>query len=297
VNISADKLLKKAFKRVPITNEFELEGLPNRDSLPYAGTYGIEDADTVLRGTLRFDIFELSALDRSDMMVRYPGFSSLMQSFRDIGFLNAEGKVQLNSWADFLPLALGLKPSEHHEIERKLKKRIDGDYRGALYSALQWLSLHGSSSNVTMPPVPTQPLAPLDIFAYLLANRLKYESYEKDMVVLHHEFIVPSNNTGEISKHVKEEEVYTSQLIAYGTSEASAMARTVGIPVALAALLVLDGRVALRGVHGPMDKSVYRPVLNGLEEVGIGMKEEKRVVSVLKPKFETVKQAIASTRF
>jgi len=51
------------------------------------------------------------------------------------------------------------------------------------------------------------------------------------------------------------------------------MARTVGLPVAIAALNVLDGRVAIRGVAGPTDSSIYRPVLMGLEEAGLGMKE------------------------
>ena len=55
VNVDADDLLarKSYFERVPVTNEFELEGIPNRDSLAYGGLYGIEGARTILRGTLR----------------------------------------------------------------------------------------------------------------------------------------------------------------------------------------------------------------------------------------------------
>ena len=45
---------KSYFERVPVTSEFELEGIPNRDSLAYGGLYGIDGARTILRGTLRW---------------------------------------------------------------------------------------------------------------------------------------------------------------------------------------------------------------------------------------------------
>jgi alpha-aminoadipic semialdehyde synthase len=104
----------------------------------------------------------------------------------------------------------------------------------------------------------------------LLAFKLRYKPNERDMVILSHEVIAKGQAAGAL------EEVYTSSLITYGTPSASAMARTVGLPVALAALNILDGKVTVRGVMGPSDPSVYGPVLRGLEEVGLGMTESLR---------------------
>ena len=86
------------------------------------------------------------------------------------------------------------------------------------------------------------------------------------MVVLSHELVasVPGSS---------QDEVHTSSLIAVGDSKASAMARCVGLPVAIAALHVLDGGVKLRGVHGPTDRQVYEHMLPRLEEAGLGMRE------------------------
>ena len=113
-------------------------------------------------------------------------------------------------------------------------------------------------------------MAPIDLFTILLAHKLKYEPHERDLVVLSHEIVTQSPLDPRI------EEVHTSSLVTYGTSSASAMSRTVGLPVAFAALEILDGKVQVRGVQGPTDKSIYQSVLKGLEEVGLGMKERVR---------------------
>jgi len=136
-----------------------------------------------------------------------------------------------------------------------------------LQTALEYLSLVPSSSPA--PPVLKSSAAPIDHFANLLAQRLRYEPHERDLVILNHE-IIAQDVSGR-------EEVYSSSLITYGGSEASAMARCVGLPVAFAALKVLDGHVSARGVCGPaIEESLWKGVLNGLEEVGLGMKETVR---------------------
>lgn len=114
------------------------------------------------------------------------------------------------------------------------------------------------------------------------------------MVVLVHKVITrvvtdkPVPNIGEIEI---EEELHTSSLVIYGSYHnytpnerlyESAMARSVGIPVAIAALAVLDGAVesisiprpvSIRGIHGPGHISIREPVLQGMLEAGIGMSE------------------------
>ncbi|KAK7696374.1 hypothetical protein QCA50_001028 [Cerrena zonata] len=113
---------------------------------------------------------------------------------------------------------------------------------GILPTALKGLSAHQSSQS-DLPIIPKQPTAPIDLFATLLAHKLRYLPGERDLVALSHEVVAKSPKTGE-------ESIYTSSLVAYGTPEASAMARTVGLPVALAARIVLDGKVKAKGVWG-----------------------------------------------
>ncbi|KAF8646029.1 hypothetical protein AX16_007454 [Volvariella volvacea WC 439] len=262
VEIPGRSLLRSHFPSLPITKEFDLEGIANRDSLPYAESYNLgSNIRTLLRGTLR-----------------YPGFSNLMHCFRAIGLLETDQKIVLDRWGSLINQCLSLHlPQGVPAISTLsvLNSLIPPSQAEALHQALEWLSLLPASTigfvPSPMPPVPAGPQAPLDLFAYLLAYKLRYLPNERDMVILSHEIIAKRNEP------LAPEEVHTSSLITYGTPTASAMARTVGLPVAIAALNVVDGKVDVRGVQGPSHPSIYNPVLEGLEAVGLGMKETASV--------------------
>lgn len=255
--IPGESLLLQHFPDVPISNVLRLEGLANRNSMDYMDTYSLESDDlrTMLRGTLR-----------------YTGFASLMHSFGAIGLLESTKTIRLDRWSSLTRLAL----------EQKLGVSIpDGDPRSfssalasvlplsrvpALLEALNWLQLVPATSAGTSIPVPKQALTPADALALHLAHALRYAPHERDLVLLHHE-VVARDASGT-------EQVYTSSLTALGDARASAMARTVGLPVAFAALRVLDGSVSATGVCGPTaDEAVWRGVLEGLESKGLGVKE------------------------
>lgn len=120
--------------------------------------------------------------------------------------------------------------------------------------------------------MPTTVLPALDLFALLLAHKLRYKSHERDMVFLSHELISRPRSANPYTD--VREEIHTSSLIVRGTPEHSAMALTVGLPVAFAALRILDGEVHVRGVAGPTaDVGLYRLILEDLETVGLGMRE------------------------
>lgn len=259
-SVYGEKLLRSQFPNVPITDEFKLEGLPNRDSLIYNKPYGIFGERTMLRGTLR-----------------YPGFSNLMDSFVSLGLLERNETIWLEGWTSLVSQAMSLRyPSQIDPPD--IKEVIRPSQLEALTEALEWLGLAPptifSLSRVRMPTLPDGPMTPLDLFAYLLSEKLRYAPHERDMVVLSHEVITREKGLGPRAP----ETVYTSSLITFGGIEGSAMARTVGIPVAIAALNVLDGKVHLRGVVGPTHRSIYEPVLSGLEEAGLGMKETARTI-------------------
>jgi alpha-aminoadipic semialdehyde synthase len=197
-----------------------------------------------------------------------------MHAFGVIGLLESTKTIRLDRWSSLARLAL----------EQKLGVSIpDGDPRSlssaiasvlplsrvtALLGALNWLQLvpSASLSPGSAVPVPRQALTPADALALHLAHALRYAPHERDLVLLHHE-VVARDASGT-------ERVYTSSLTALGDARASAMARTVGLPVAFAALRVLDGSVRATGVCGPTaDEAVWRGVLEGLESKGLGVKE------------------------
>lgn len=193
--------------------------------------------------------------------------------------------MSLSNWKSFAPHALASKYSipifdDAASFHSALNDLIDVPKHilPELIRTLTWLGispvLHDSftpqQDNTLSMSLPSNPLGPIDLLAMVLFHKLRYQRDERDMVVLMHEIVV-----GPTSSHggIVEEEVHRSTLIAYGTPTSSAMSRTVGLPVALATLAILDGHVHARGVHGPTMESVYGPVLRGLEENGLGMKE------------------------
>jgi len=268
--IPGDNILKHHFPDVPISNVLKLEGIANRDSLPYADTYGLgklDDLRTVLRGTLR-----------------YPGFANLVHSFKSMGLLDTypSSHVLPESWSELARLALGKRmgediPADPSSLASALSDVVpDQQCRERALEALQWFGLAPSSATAhKLPPLPTKPVAPIELLTAVLAHKLRYGPGERDLVVLSHEIVAqPASVVGEASPD--ETEVYTLSLVSYGTASASAMSRCVGLPVAFATLAVLDGKVVGRGVHGPTEETLYRAVLDGLKGVGLEMKESVR---------------------
>lgn len=116
-------------------------------------------------------------------------------------------------------------------------------------------------------------ISPMDLLCAVLSANLKYAAHEPDMVVLSHEITTREKDGSE--------EVHTSVLCLAGDEKHSAMARTVGLPVAIAAGLILDGKVPVRGVIGPGIESVRDEVLEGMRKEGVGMQERTFVADEL----------------
>jgi saccharopine dehydrogenase-like NADP-dependent oxidoreductase len=109
-----------------------------------------------------------------------------------------------------------------------------------------------------------------DVLQYLLEKRLAMHPNDKDMIVMQHEIGFIREGQQWVEK---------STLVVKGQDHLhTAMAKTVGLPLGIAARLVLEGRIALTGLHIPILPELYLPVLRELEEQGIGF--ERSVVSV-----------------
>ncbi|SCZ94622.1 BZ3500_MvSof-1268-A1-R1_Chr12-3g04003 [Microbotryum saponariae] len=258
-------LLRSNFPRVPILPGFSLEGVANRDSVSYLEQYGLpKDLPTILRGTLR-----------------YPGFSRLVDGFKRLGLLSLDKLETVPvRWSGLLDAVLA--ESGHRAIKTRderidaMTKALGADEKLAkdCLATLEELGLAPTDAQTvtaaqTLPTIPNELTAPLDLLSILLGHQLAYRPDERDAVLLHHELCTRDEKTGEV-------ELFSSTLVQYGTSEASAMATTVGVPIAIGALLILDEQLTKTGIVTPSDPQVWKPLLKELDKVGVRMVETRR---------------------
>ncbi|KAJ1960973.1 hypothetical protein IWQ62_004027 [Dispira parvispora] len=261
--VPGERLMASAFPDVPLYPGFSLEGLPNRDSLKYIDTYGLGSADameTMFRGTLRFK-----------------GYAEVMGGLAQLGLLSLEPlpKEQFTNWSAFLDYIL----TDHRGESLGLgaREKIIGERLGypvthplvqRVMAALQWLGMmSGSNDTANTLTVPTA----LDGLSAILQHQMQYSAGERDMTILYHEFVVRYPQVGQRVQ----QEVCTSSMVAYGTPGGdTSMAKTVGLPCAMATELLLRDRLShLTGVRAPIYPEVYNPILESLSNEGIVVKE------------------------
>ena len=228
---------------VPIDGLGDFEGYPNRDSLPYAQTYGIQPSDWMFRGTLR-----------------YPGWCDTLQLIGRMGLLEdaplAEPPATLR---EFMAGLLGV-PADA-DLPSVLAERWELDPQAVAIANLGWLGFFSDA------PLPAGKTTPLDILTAVMLSKMRYKPGERDMLIMQHEFI---------AEYANRQEAITATMVDYGIPHGdTSMARTVGLPAAIAARLILHGELeGLVGVHVPVLPEIYNPVLDELESLGIGLKEK-----------------------
>ncbi|KAF5317612.1 hypothetical protein D9611_014870 [Ephemerocybe angulata] len=220
-----------------ITPAFAFVAYPNRDSKPFREFYGIEEAETVIRGTLR-----------------YQGFPEFIKTLVDMGFLNADEKEWLKegasplTWKELTQKAVGAESSNESVLIAKIKELAtfpNESEAARITQGLRWIGLFSSEKLETL---------------------MKYEDGERDLVMLQHKFFVEWADGSE--------QVLTSTMEAYGSPKAhSAMALTVGLPCGIATQLVLDGVLNKAGVQAPYTKDVCDPIREILEANGVSLVE------------------------
>lgn len=243
VSVAPERLFRDMhLLHVPGGGDFE--AYPNRDSLAYREIYGLGDGlRTLFRGTLR-----------------NPGWCDTMFHLRRAGLLDLEPQdcAGLTRGA-YVRRLLGAGPGE--DLRTAAARRMGLCPQALPPSNLAWLGLGDEV------PLVAERLAPLDVLGEAMLAKLAYAPGERDMVVMHHEFQArfPDGH----------EERVTSSLVACGDPGGdTAMARTVSLPAAIAARLILAGRIPQRGVLRPVHPEIYGPVLDELAGLGIVCTEE-----------------------
>jgi saccharopine dehydrogenase-like NADP-dependent oxidoreductase len=223
----------------------DYEGYANRDSLKYLETYGLQGIKTMLRGTLR-----------------NKGFCSAWNILVQVGCCDdsysMEG-VGLMTHRDFLNSFLAYHPS--NSIEEKICKVFNLSLTGEEINKLRWSGFF-SDELVGLPKG-----TPAQVLEHILNKRWKLKQGDKDLIVMWHRFrFLKDDVQKEIQAH----------LIATGENEINtAMAKTVGLPLAIVTRLLLEGKIKARGVVIPVLKEIYDPVLEELQEFGIRLNEEE----------------------
>ena len=163
----------------------------------------------------------------------------MLNEFKDLGFLSQEKPEKFLNWSDFTNSLL---------LKDQLKVSQN------ILSVMKWLGLFDTDIKGELPEFNTY----LDAFSYLLKERLTYAPDERDMILLHHNFIV-------YNPKLQQRRSIQVSLCEYGTREFSAMARTVGIPVAHAAWKILEKEIiGVKGVKAPIEPEIYKPILKDL---------------------------------
>jgi saccharopine dehydrogenase (NADP+, L-glutamate forming) len=215
-----------------------LEGYPNRNSISYIDLYQIQSTKTILRGTLR-----------------YKGWCSFMNQAVRIGLLDEE----IRNWKminrlEFIRKIAGLPGKE--DLKSELSSHLKLEKDSLFIQVMDWLDFFNKQ------PLPLKEGSPLDILVALMQEKCIYNKGERDMIVLQHRLMTKNED-----KNLKE---IVSTLIDFGIPDGeTAMSRTVGLPLAIAARNILNGRIKITGVQIPTHPEIYEPILTELRESGI----------------------------
>ena len=219
------------------------ETYPSNDSTRYLKEFGLDENISIYKGLLRFI-----------------GYCNTMTNLLKIKLIeNTEEKnFENTTYSQFIAELIGSSTTEDVKIQfaKALNMEINDDF----VKKLDWLGLfdnvqisinRGTNSNLLVD---------------LMLKKMGYEPYEKDMIIVHNEMLVefPDRKEKRISSMMNEG-------IPYGDS---AMSRAVSLPPAIAAKLILEGKITAKGVCIPSTKEMYEPILDEMETFGFSFKKE-----------------------
>jgi saccharopine dehydrogenase-like NADP-dependent oxidoreductase len=202
---------------------------------------------TVLRGTLR-----------------YAGWCETLRKMVALGLLDEAAKDRSGAtFRDLMGELAGAAPGQ--DVRAVVASRLGLGPDATVMSRLDWLGLFASV------PLPVPKGSAFDNLAALMVDKLAYAEGERDMIVLQHEFLVRTASGSS--------ERIVSTLIDFGVPGGdSSMSRTVGLPAAIGARLILEGKIQAAGVQVPVLPEIYVPILEELETLGVRFEEKRQVL-------------------
>ncbi|PKH50587.1 saccharopine dehydrogenase [Tenacibaculum sp. Bg11-29] len=239
----------KLFRRtefLDIDGYGKFEGYANRDSLKYRSLYNLENIPTMFRGT-----------------IRKVGFSRAWNVFVQLGMTDDTYTIEESenmSYRDFTNLFLAYSPSDSVELKFRSYLKIDQD--DIMWDKFLELDIFNPTKIIGL-----KNATPAQMLQKILSEKWTLEADDKDMIVMQHKFGYELNQ--------EKYQIESSMVIKGDDQTYTAMAKTVGLPVAMAALKILNKEITTPGVQLPIKKEVYEPILKELEEYGITFAEKK----------------------
>ena len=240
---------QKLFRRTEFLNidgYGRFEGYANRDSLKYRSIYGLDDIPTLYRGT-----------------IRKVGFSRAWNVFVQLGMTDDSYQIEDSenmTYRDFTNSFLAYHPTD--SVELKLRHYLKIDQDDIIWDKLVELDIFSKTKKVEL-----KSATPAQILQKILMDSWTLKEDDKDMIVMCHKFGY---------EYKGEKRQIESQMVVIGDDQTyTAMAKTVGLPVAIATLKILNGEITKTGVLIPIDKKVYEPILKELEDYGVIFTEKK----------------------
>ena len=225
----------------------KFEVYANRNSLKYHDVYGFKDILTLYRGT-----------------IRRVGFSRPWNVFVQLG-MTEDGYIIPNSenltYRNYVNLFLPYSPTDSVELKFRHNLKIDQD--DLIWEKLEELDIFNGKKKLGI-----KNATPAQALQKILMDKWTLAENDKDMIVMYHKF-----------GYELDGETYQidSSMVTTGEDQTyTAMAKTVGLPVAIAALKILNKEISTPGVLRPIAKEVYEPILEELENYGINFKEENK---------------------
>lgn len=228
-----------------------LEAYPNRDSLTYEAVLGLRKTSTIIRGTLR-----------------YPGWCETWQQIIRLGLANEALRMtnlKNMSYAELTEMCL--PPSEKRvPLEQQVAGYLGISMKGRIMDNLRYLGLFSAEKIGNDAETVSQAML------HLVRNKLRMPPGARDVVILMHKMEVEYPDEGKTEKLV-------STMIEYGIAGGgTAIARTVGLPIAIAIELLLTGRLQITGCRIPTHPAIYEPVLMRLKDEGLVIRETVETV-------------------
>jgi saccharopine dehydrogenase-like NADP-dependent oxidoreductase len=277
--IASSDLMHSA-KSADINMALNLEEYPNRDSLQYKDIYGLTDAKTVMRGTLRYKGFsllasvliELGLLSEQEIPNKPANWKDVIISLVS----DQQDSIQKINQEKFNELLAesGVEKADYtllHKIFNKIFKNKNYEHTDEatlidkakkIVKMLKWSGWLDSATKLG------EGKTYLDCLVSHLQPKLALQPGERDLIVMQHTFQIQWPGSSKL-------ETKKSTLVMMGEKNgASAMSLLVGLPTAISAQLILDGVIKTPGVVMPNTKEIYDPVSKLLEANGVTLKEE-----------------------
>ncbi len=230
-------------EKTSIQDVGEFEIYPNRDSLKYRSTYGLDDIPTMFRGTMR-----------------RPGFSDAWNVLVQLGITDDSIIVEDSArmtYRQFINSFLQYDPETPEEFKLAYYAGIDPN--GEIMKKIKWLQLFDNTV------IGLERATPAQILQKKLESKWGLDPGDKDMIVMEHVIEWELNGASFETR---------SSLVVKGLSQdETAMAITVGTPVGIASRLLLNGSIKATGVQIPVTPELYHPILQELEQTGIQFQE------------------------